>query len=449
MKSNISNAAEDGNILTQVRGWFRKASDGNRQNFSKVAYYRNPNSIVDETLIGLWIIAGFAIAFTVAYGGYYHYTIFKGGSGAASVGIIISFALFCVAEFLKVFLGLHFFRSVFSGLWFRSFAHLAFTAGVLALVLGAFMWSIGISSKGVGEVNGAIRTGELLKSSPFDPTPLSASYDAQIADAERSIRDAAKMRWKGNITVDGQRIIKRNTDLKNSLSAQKASLIEKASAVHDSTLLVQKSLIRETALRINDYGGKAEYMLAICLLLIALAEVIAYRNNRKQLFPETTSTPPKQPETVVSSPKQSETTYSQHIPGTDFSQNIRRPIGFDINRYREQPETVVSRPMETVVSAPPETPVSIVPQRETVVSTNTETTRIVVISEDLEKLQKYCREYFKRSWQSVAETTRENNRKRFDEYKNTLELSGKYRCIETSENGQPKLIIEEITQSVG
>lgn len=449
MKQFQNSPADDGNILTQVQGWFRRRSEGNRTDFSKIAYYRNPHSILDETLIGLWIIAAFCIAFTVAYSGYYHYHIFQGGTGVAVVGVVVSFALFCIAEFLKVFLGLHLIRSILSGLWFKSIFHLAFTAGIGALVVGAFWWSIGISAKGVGQVNQALNQGELFKGNPFDPAPLSATYDAQIADAEKSIRDASRMRWKGSITVEGQRIVKKNTDLKARLAADKQTMLETASARHDSTLAVQSTLIKETALRINDYGGKAEYTLAIILLLIGLGEVISYRKNRKHLFPETPVSAEKQPETTVSSPKQSETIpFSQPPNHQPFSQNERRPIGFDVSRWK-QPETTVSSPPETVVSTPPETTVSIVPQPETVVSRNTETTRVVVISEDLEKLKKYCREYFKRSWKSVGETTKENNRKTFEEYKTTLELSGKYRCLETSVNGQPELIIEEIAQPVG
>ena len=76
-------------------------------------------------------------------------------------------------------------------------------------------------------------------------------------------------------------------------------------------------------------------------------------------------------------------------------------------------------------------------QRETI----KETIIVSTPNEDVSKLRKYAQTYYNRSIKKTSETrTRENNRKKYLEYRELLELTGKYNFIETPE----KLIITEI-----
>jgi len=129
----------------------------------------------------------------------------------------------------------------------------------------------------------------------------------------------------------------------------------------------------------------------------------------------------------------------------EIRNNAKQPSETTRNNSPKQPETTHT-----------ETTKQLVPQATQRETTHTETTRnnspkqretikeTIIVStpnEDVSKLRKYAQTYYNRSVKKTSETrTRENNRKKYLEYRELLELTGKYNFIETPE----KLIITEI-----
>jgi len=140
------------NVMTHLRSLMSKMATG-RSDFERIAYYRNPNSLLDEFLLGLIGLLIITILITAGFGIYFHFHIFTSAFGWAWLGVAASLVLFIVAEIVKIWFGLNFVRAVLSGTFWKSLHHLAFITGIALLVFFAFRWSIGISTKAIADVN--------------------------------------------------------------------------------------------------------------------------------------------------------------------------------------------------------------------------------------------------------------------------------------------------------
>ncbi|MEO1257995.1 MAG: hypothetical protein AAFZ15_04330, partial [Bacteroidota bacterium] len=123
-----------------------KVTAGTRKGLQQLAYQQDPDNLLYGAFLGLWALLVIAMAFTVAFGAYYHYQILQDAFGVGTVSVIGSFAVFIVLEIAKVFFGLHFCRSFLSMLWWRSWYRGLFTLGIGLIVAVAFRWSIGLST---------------------------------------------------------------------------------------------------------------------------------------------------------------------------------------------------------------------------------------------------------------------------------------------------------------
>jgi hypothetical protein len=269
--------------MEEMRQGLGKIKSGYKANLIKYAYQRNPDSLLDETLIFIWALMAIACAFTIAYGGYYHYSMLQSAFGVGIWSVVGSFVVFLALEMAKIYLGLVFTRSLFSGLWFKSVYRFLFTALLGLIVVVAFKWSISISTKGVASVNALAKQTDLYQNSPFSPPPSVAEIDKQIAALEVSDGGAAGAKWKGVTTVPAVRLLRENSNARKELIAQKNSLLAAAQSQHDSLHTLRKTEIAATTTLLTDYGGKAEYATIVLMLLVVLFEYINYHNNRASM----------------------------------------------------------------------------------------------------------------------------------------------------------------------
>lgn len=383
--------------MEEIRTGLGRWQNGYKANLLKYAYQRNPDSLLDETLLSIWALMLLACGFTIAFGAYYHYQMLQNAFGVGVWSVVGSFAVFLALEIAKIYFGLVFTRSLFSGLWWKSIYRAMFTLLIGLIVVVAFKWSIGISTKGVSQVNLLNKTTELYQSQQFTPPPSVAIIDEQIAALEVAVRAGAKATWKGSTTQQGLKTISTNTKLKSDLIAQKSAIIAAAQSQFDSLQQIGKAEISATATLLTDYGGKAEWAQIVFILLIVLFEFINYSNNRatqpdnvRQLHTVTQPTPPQ--------PTQ-----------RPFSTNT---IGFKLPDTKA--ETLVSQATQPTQSPPTQPP------------THQHTTTVVVApSVDLSQVKNHCREYYKRSVKPSSDPdTRERNRGKYLEFRRTLELAG-------------------------
>lgn len=281
-KSTAYASERPSNIMDELRQGLTSIKTGYKANLLKYAYQRNPDSLLDETLLFIWALMAIACAFTVAYGGYYHYSMLQSAFGVGIWSVVGSFVVFIALEIAKIYLGLVFTRSLFSMLWYKSIYRFLFTALLGFIVVVAFTWSINISTKGVASVNALAKQTDLYQSKPFTPPPSVAEIDRQIAGLGTVDQAAAGSTWRGVTTERAVKLMRENGKTRSELLAQKSALLATAQAQHDSLQTVLKTEITNTATLLTDYGGKAEYATIVLLLLIVLFEFINYHNNKAQ-----------------------------------------------------------------------------------------------------------------------------------------------------------------------
>lgn len=409
----INNKSTDNrNIMDEFRDAKNGLINGYRANLLKYAYQRNPDSILDETLLGIWALMGVSILFTVGFGAYYHWAMFQSAFEVGIISVVGSFLVFIVLEITKIFFGLVCIRGLFSGLTFRSFHRLAFMVLVGFVSFFAFRWSIDISTKGIAQVNSYLKQTELTESTSFVPPPSIAALDAQIAALESSKKAGAKATWKGRTTQQGLGVIADNTALQSKLVEQREKEMAAARAAFEESQNLEKTQIAATATLLTDYGGKAEIVQIVCLFLIVLFEIINWQKNK-----------PTQPTQPV---------YKDLTHGDTVALNVKRPIGFQQGHTAAQHNEKPCDTSDTAVLTHRHNPPT---QHSDTSPPNRHTTTVIVApSVDLSQVKNHCREYYRRSLKQTSDNdTRERNRGKYLEFRTTLELAG--HTVTELENG--------------
>ena len=253
-----------------------RVTAGARKNLQQLDYQQDPDRLLDGAVFGLWALLIIALAFTVAFGSYYHYQVLQDAFGVGLVSVIGSFAVFIVLETAKVYFGLHFCRSFLSMLWWKSWYRGLFTLGTGTIVAVAFWWSIGISTMGVAEVNRSVRSAVVLEEEPFTPPPSIAAIDKRLDAIDDAKEAGARSTWRGRTTQKGVAVIQSNTELQQVLLSQRETLMATALARHDSLRAIRLTEVRSASDMLTEYGGKAEYATMLLLFLIVLLEFINF-----------------------------------------------------------------------------------------------------------------------------------------------------------------------------
>lgn len=398
----MTQSYDKSNIMEEIRSTFGRLSTGYKTNLLKYAYQRDPHSILDETLLAIWVLLALAVCFTVGFGFYYHYSMLQSAFGAGVWATVGSFAIFVVVEIVTVFFGLALTRLLFSLLWWRSFLHLFFLSGLALITVVGFAWSIRISTKGVAQVNESLKTARLYESQTFTPPSHLEDIDKEINRLEEAKRAGAASTWRGRTTREGLAVISENAAMQKTLIERREKEMTAARMQFDSLQAVQRAQITSTATLLADYGGKAEYAKIILIFLIVCFEYINWRKNKPDASPAT----------------QAGTQYkdlTQQAAKPDPTIWNERKIGFQIPSKQPAQHNI------TACDTSNTTQHSTATQH----SNTTQTTVIVAPSEDVTKLKNYARTYYERSLKPTSNPeTKQANREKYLEYKSLLEIAG-------------------------
>lgn len=333
MKKN----ADKSNVFGQIRNYWDELNS--RENaMVRTAYLSNPDQIYDDFLLPTRIMLLIAIGVTLAFGGYYHYHIFRSAFGLGAAAILGSLLWFVVIEISKVYLGLRVARSISSGACWSSFTKLIFTTIILVIVTGAFWLSIEISTKSVAAVNEMLRQEELVNQKTYTPPPSVADLDKQIAAAEAMSAKAQKSTWRGRPTTEGLSAMKQAETTKQALLRQKETLLQQSRSDYEAKLNLAKTEIAASSKQLAAYGGIAEYATILLIVLLALLERISFEHNTNaRVSPKQT-----QQQAVSTNPYTAE----QGKSLSNFSDNRR--IGFALPVAREKDANdAVTKPVTT------------------------------------------------------------------------------------------------------
>lgn len=325
----------------------------------RIAYLDNPHRIMDNVArLSNVLLFGFT-AFILITGGIFHYEMFSlsMGNGALSIGFALGF--FVIIEVLKIVLGRQLLRGLFTGDAGESKIHAAAYIIMFCLTVFGFWWSWEISTNAAPTLNKVINFAEGKSNHTNEDeakrlTAEIAAIDAQITAATQSEQTGFSIRYKGVVTQEGQKIANKAASVKQRLTDQRAALLDRLNGEKDRTRSLNETQLSSAANQLGQYGGFAEILQGIFLLLAGLCEVISYMKNKKDLA-----------EGKISG-------FQHHPPisNKDINQNPalneKRGIGF---RYGENKE---STPTPSVPKAENETPIPVITENVTVITDETE-----------------------------------------------------------------------------
>lgn len=278
---------EDRSIFTDIRDFGRSVKNGFGQlssadDYVKTAYYDNPNHIYDNLLRFFWIVLYLCAGASLFFGVSYHYKLFiqTGQEQKTSIGLAI--LLFLIAEIISVFIGVSFFRYVWTGKLVKSFQHLVFFAVMGVLIYMSFAFRMDISAKAYGGQTANEQQTELAEAGISKAKAnMKSSYDDEIKDVRATIAKGRKQTWGGKITPKGEYMVSEgNKTLQKylDLRARELDMNFKADSVLNHT---SSFIIFANQKQLNGYGGLVEWAVLILTCLIALLEKISYIENKK------------------------------------------------------------------------------------------------------------------------------------------------------------------------
>lgn len=270
---NYATSGENSNVFSQFRTWRNKtAQQLSNKEVNKIISLRNDKTHADEALIVIRMLLLIVTVFT-AYCGFLFYKSTFGRIFSPTAALLAAGALASCVELAKIFLTHRALRSIFFGWIFRSFWNLGGWAFISLLGLGAFIWSINISTDGMEMFTRQITEDATPRGDiAAEITAATAGIDKQIADASGAQNRAMDIKWRGNTTVEGQRIAKANARQVESLQQQRAKIVDQVTADHQQAGAVRQTNISNWAYWIERYGGYMELVAALCLFSIVFFE---------------------------------------------------------------------------------------------------------------------------------------------------------------------------------
>lgn len=281
MQSYAENAQQS-NIFTQLRALrAKRAQELSGSEVNKIISLRNDKTGSDEALIAIRVVLFVVTAFTV-YCAFLFYTNTFSKVFSPTATLLAALALAPVGEVCKIYLTHRALRSVFFGWIFRSFWTLGGWAFILFLGIGAYAWSIKVSTDGMNQLTSemaenntpkATLSAEISKSTVDIDKMIEAAQDGQIT--------AMNTKWKGTTTVRAQRIAENGAKSLDRLQEQRAVIVEQVTRDYANGKQVRAENISNWAQWIRDYGGYMELVAALCLFSIVFFERRLVSENMK------------------------------------------------------------------------------------------------------------------------------------------------------------------------
>lgn len=290
---NYAISSEKSNVFSQFSAWRnKKAQELSNKEINKIISLRNDKTHADEAL---WVvrILLFIVTIFTAYCGLLFYQSVFGKIFSPTATRLAAIALAIITELAKIFLTHRALRSIFFGWMFKSFWNLGGWIFISALGIGAYYWSVNISTDGMEMFTRQITEAATPRGDiAAEITAATAAIDQQISVASGAQNRAMDIKWRGNTTVEGQRIAKANARQVEKLQEQRARIVEQVTTDHQKAGDVRAANISNWAFWIERYGGYMEAVAALCLLAIVFFERRLVAENMGAMNTPTTTNAP-------------------------------------------------------------------------------------------------------------------------------------------------------------
>lgn len=212
------------------------------------------------------------------------------------------------------------------------------SGGLLAAVLGLSIISTAASYFGAEKTVHQFAKGPALVNADSTTQPLRA----QIADIDKQISDAKKMKWKGKLTVQGQNTLAALTTAKADLLAEQTRQQKRIDGNNDTALEEHKTTTNTNGQQFAAFTLLSEILLILCLFYIQYYDFRSFAEYA-HAHAETATQPAAQPAKPAAPdvPKPSEQPAKPAAPdvrqdlthnfssnGNGLPKNERQPIGF-------------------------------------------------------------------------------------------------------------------------
>lgn len=283
---NYAESHENGNIFRQFSDWRKKSLSAlSHEQVKRLVSLRNDKTHADEMMLLCWGIILILTCFT-AYCDWLFYTDTFSRVFSPTATWLAAIAIVLVVEVTKIIVAHRLVRAIFFGWMFRKgWAFFAWIF-VAALAIGAFKWSISVSTDGMSMLTKQVTEASTRANQGTLEDRVAAAtaeIDAQIATASGQQAEAMNTKWKGTTTRDGQKIADKTAASISSLQQQRQQVVDATIADYQSRELTRQGQISNWAYWIEEYGGKAQIACILCLLAVGFFERQLASQNLKDL----------------------------------------------------------------------------------------------------------------------------------------------------------------------
>lgn len=272
--------------MKSINQW--KIFQNRNSEYARIAYFDNPHSIMDNVARVSLLVLYALTCYILLTGGIYHYEIFQTAMGKGAISIILSLGFFVVIEILKIFFGTYLLRGLLTGDAGESKIHMTTYIILFLVSVFGFWWSWNISTDAAPTLNSVIKIAE-GKSRHYDSSEVKsitldiAAIDAQIGTANASEKEGFSNRYHGVVTQNGQNIAKTAANTRNKLTDQRTALLARLNDEKDRIRTSNNAQMSAASTQLSQYGGFAEILQIVFLLLTCLCEAISYMKNKKDM----------------------------------------------------------------------------------------------------------------------------------------------------------------------
>ena len=250
--------------------WSKVWAAGTEKRIQQIQKIRDDGTTADEVLnltrdriIPLTLI--FSFIFCLIF--YFRflsdaYPIWVAIPGAAIIAFVI--------ENGKIFFGIRAIRYLYFYRPLSSIADTVLFIGILLFSVLTFYWSIQNSTSGLHDLT--TRTIQAKTAATLNFSPDVTAIDRQIAEARAAQQKADGMRWKGKMTVEGQRLTRRSEEGISKLQDQRTRMIDQAQKQYDAKVKVAENNTEKAASWTRLIGGFIEAAQIILLIIAGSCE---------------------------------------------------------------------------------------------------------------------------------------------------------------------------------
>lgn len=253
------------------------------------------------------------------------------------VAIIGAGIIALLIETGKVWFGIRALRFLYFGKPLDNVANTILFLSVTAFASVAFLWSFSNSTSGLHDM----AQSNAFQANQSEFSVNTTDIDQQITQARQAQREAGKVKWKGTVTIDAQRTMRKQEDNITALQNQRAKLIEQATNDHADHKKFQGEQANKAASWTRLVGGVFEAVQLILLCIASSCEKILDTRNPKAARRITKPPTPFQADPSLNGQP------AQGYPSNDYNATFfnRGVDGNVISRHTAAPANPVAQPV--------------------------------------------------------------------------------------------------------